>query len=401
MKAEMICSPIRIGGKKAPNRIVFQPMECNDADPTGDPSDLSLKRYLRFSEGGAGIIFVESLTITTESHARKRQMSITERNAKGLERLVKKMREINRDSLILFQLTQSGRLRKDSQIKDVSVYPTGDTSTQVLKEEEIEEIGSNFVKAAVIAKQVGADGIDFKQCHRYVCAEMLRPANTRKDQYGGSFENRTRFFKETTQKMKSALGDESFLLGVRFSAYDGIPGGFGTAGPEDVIEDRREPMAFAKLVEEMGMHYINVTGGIAGSELNQPSKKYAEAVYRHFGWAQTVKRAVNIPVIGSVYSSLGNGKNALPELDREKKSFLYWAEKNIRDGNVDLVGVGRQSLADPLFPRKILLGELASINYCTVCNRCSALMNAQKFAGCAIYDKYYRELYLSIKKKAK
>ena len=398
METDMISAHIPVGKKTAPNRIVFQPMECNDADSSGDPSDLTIKRYRRFAEGGAGIIFSESFTLTTESRARKSQMSITEQNSEGLARLIKEMREVNQDSLILFQLNQSGRLSEAAFSKVISVYPTGEADIHVLTEEEIEEIGSNFVKAAVIAKQVGADGIDFKHCHGYVCTEMIQPANTRNDRYGGSFENRTRFFKETVRKMKAALNDDSFLLGVRFNFYDGVTGGFGTAGPDEVVEDFSEPLAFAKMMEDMGMHYINVSAGIAGSELTQPSKKYPEGVYRLFGWAQAVKKAVTIPVIGSGYTYLRDGKNKLPEPNQEKRSFLYWAEKNIKDGNVDMVGVGRQSLADPLFAKKILAGESQAVNYCNICDRCLELMFAQKAVGCAVHDKYYRELYRSLKK---
>jgi 2,4-dienoyl-CoA reductase-like NADH-dependent reductase (Old Yellow Enzyme family) len=401
METQMISSPILIGKKTSPNRIVFQPMECNDADSSGDPSDLTIRRYRRFAEGGAGIIFSESLTLTTESRARKSQLAITEQNAAGLARLVKAMREVNPDSLILFQLNQSGKLSEAAFSKVISVYPTGDPDMHVLTEEEIEEIGSNFVKAAVIAKQVGADGIDFKHCHGYVCTEMIQPANIRNDRYGGSFENRTRFFRETARKMKAAVDDDSFLLGVRFNFYDGVTGGFGTAGPDEVVEDFTEPLAFAKMMEDMGMHYINVSAGIAGSELTQPSKKYPEGVYRLFGWAQAVKKAVAIPVIGSGYTYLRDGKNKLPESDQEKKSFLYWAEKNIRDGNVDMVGVGRQSLADPMFAKKMLAGELKAVNYCTICDRCLELMFAQKVVGCAVYDKYYRDLYRSLKKESR
>ena len=215
METPMISSPIPIGEKTAPNRIVFQPMECNDADSNGDPSDLTIKRYRRFAEGGAGILITESLTLTSESRARKSQLAITEKNAKGLERLIKAMRQVNKDSLILLQLNQSGQLSEAAFSKVISVYPTGDPNIHVLTEEEIEKIGDNFVKAAVIAQQVGADGIDFKHCHGYVCTEMIQPANIRNDRFGGSFENRTRFFRETTLKMKAALDDEAFLLGVR------------------------------------------------------------------------------------------------------------------------------------------------------------------------------------------
>jgi hypothetical protein len=78
-------------------------MEWNDADPMGDPSDLSETRHRKFTAGGEGIIFLESLTVTRRSHARIPKMSIREQNAEGLQRVIRAMRKINKDSLILFQ----------------------------------------------------------------------------------------------------------------------------------------------------------------------------------------------------------------------------------------------------------------------------------------------------------
>jgi 2,4-dienoyl-CoA reductase-like NADH-dependent reductase (Old Yellow Enzyme family) len=275
-----------------------------------------------------------------------------------------------------------------------------DPKVRVLSPEEIEEIGNGFARAAVIAKQIGADGIDFKQCHGYLCSEMLRPANTRKDRFGGSFENRTRFFTQTVQKIKGAVGNDSFLLGARFSIYEGIPGGFGTSGPDEVIEDLSEPIALARLMEKIGLHYINVSAGIPTitPEIVRPSKNYPEGAYRHFGWAKAIKKAVNIPVIGSGYSYLRDGKNDLKEPEPAKKSFLYWAEKNLQQGVCDMVGIGRQSLADPLFARKILAGQSAEVNYCIACGSCSQLLRAQAQTGCPIYFEYYKKLLKEIQK---
>jgi 2,4-dienoyl-CoA reductase-like NADH-dependent reductase (Old Yellow Enzyme family) len=222
---------------------------------------------------------------------------------------------------------------------------------------------------------------------------MLRPANTRDDRYGGSFENRTSFFKATVEKMKKAIGDENFLIGLRYSFYEGIPGGLGTSGPEEVAEDPFEPLRFARMVEEMGMDYINVSAGIPAitPEIVRPTKNFPEGVYRHFGWAKAVKKLVKVPVIGSGYSYLRDGKNDLKNPDPSKKSFLFWAEKNLKDGCVDLVGIGRQSLADPLFSKKILSGEVGKINFCTACSGCSVLLGSQKEVGCAVYNEYYRK----------
>jgi 2,4-dienoyl-CoA reductase-like NADH-dependent reductase (Old Yellow Enzyme family) len=392
MNPEILSSPIKIGNKIAPNRIVNQPMECNDADASGNPTDLTLRRYLGLAEGGAGIIVIESLTLTYESRARKNQLKISEENAKGLERLVKEMKEVNGKPLILFQLNHSGRISGAAFSKVVSLYPTGDPNIYLLSEKEIEEIGEKFVKASVLAKQVGADGIDFKHCHGYLCGEMLRPANTRQDRFGGSFENRTRFFREITERIKKAVVGDDFLLGVRYSMYEGIPGGLGTSGPEEVTEELFEPLRFAKMIEESGMDYVNVSAGIPAvtPEIVRPTKNYPEGVYRHFGWAKAVKHLVKIPVIGSGYSYLRDGKNDLKEPDSSKKSFLYYAEKNLKDGNVDLVGIGRQSLADPLFGKKILSGDVDKVNYCTACGGCSILLRSQKEVGCTVYNKYYK-----------
>jgi len=392
MNLEMISKPIQIGKRTAPNRIVNQPMECNDGDSSGNPTELTFRRYRSLAEGGAGMIFVESLTISYESRARKNQLKISEENTKDLERLVRGMKEINPKSLVLFQINHAGRMSQEAFSKVVSIYPTANSSVHLLTEKEIEEIEERFVRGAVIAKQVGADGVDFKHCHGYFCGEMLRPANTRPDRFGGSFENRIRFFKETTLKMKSALGQDGFLVGARYSIYEGIPGGFGTTGPQEVIEDPSEGFAFAKMAEELGMDFINVSAGIPAitAEIVRPSKHYPEGVYRHFGWAGAVKKSVKIPVIGSGYSYLRDGKNDLKEPDPSKKSFLYYAEKNLKDGQVDLVGIGRQSFADPLFAKKILSGDVDKVNFCTACGGCSILLKSQKEVGCTVYDKYYK-----------
>ncbi|MDI6752968.1 MAG: NADH:flavin oxidoreductase [Thermodesulfobacteriota bacterium] len=397
----MLTEPIQIGKKIAPNRIVNQPMECNDADEIGSPTELTYARYRKLAEGGAGIIFLEALTITRKSRARKNQLGIYEKTARRLEKLIREMKAINSESLILMQITHSGRQSGASFSRVVSAYPTGEADVHVLSTGEIDEIGNEFTRAAVIAKEVGADGIDFKQCHGYLCAELLRPANTRQDRFGGSFENRTSFFAETASKIKSAVGNSSFLLGVRFSFYEGIIGGFGTAGPEEVIEDLSEPQALARLVEKMGYDYINVSAGIPAitPEIVRPSKNYPEGVYRHFGWARAIKKILSIPVIGSGYSYLKEGNNDLKDADPKKRSFKHWAEKNLVQGTCDMVGLGRQSLADPLFAQKFLSGRISEVNYCLTCGGCSVLLRSQAQTGCVVYDEYYKKILKEVQKK--
>ena len=380
---------VRIGQRVAPNRIVNQPMEGNDADEQGNPTELTLERYRKLAEGGSGVIFVEALTVSRESRARKNQLVIHSKTAGGMGNLIREMRRINSASLILMQITHSG---SQSQ---------GGFSFHILTEEEIVAIEDAFARTAVIAEEVGADGIDFKQCHGYLGGEILRPANLRPDRFGGSFENRTRFFRETAQKIKDSVSD-SFLLGSRFSAYEGIPGGFGTGGAQEVIEDLTEPLALAGAVEEAGFHYVNVTAGIppVTPEIVRPTRSYPEGIYRHFGWAKAVKKAVKIPVIGSGYSYLRDGQNELKEADPVKKSLTYWADKNLSERNCDLVGLGRQSFADPLFAQKILSGQASKINFCLACGGCSTLLRAQAPTGCVVYFDFYKNLFKKLRSAA-
>ncbi len=89
---------------------------------------------------------------------------------------------------------------------------------------EVEATREEFVAAAKRAWKVGADGVDFKQAHSFIGDDFLHPANTRADRYGGSWENRTRFFRETLTRMREEIPDPAFLIGSRISALRGAAG---------------------------------------------------------------------------------------------------------------------------------------------------------------------------------
>ena len=402
MKPLLMGKPVKINTKTAPNRIVYHPCECNDADTEGNPTKLTLERYRGFAEGGPGIIFVEAVKVTNESHGRTRDLWGMKQNIKGLSTLVETIREVNPEILILFQISHDGR-RSGRFSRAVSVYPTDDPSIHLLTTDELIAIEDMFAETAWVVEQAGGDGIDLKSCNGYLGAEVLRPANKRTDGYGGSFENRTRFFRETVEKMKSRVS-KSFILGARISR-ETIPGGIGSSGSEGSDEDLTEFIDFARLMEREGMHYVSIHVSnatyFAETWVQMPTDKNPEDVFVHFRLTGMIKEAVSIPVMGAGYSYLGNGKNKLQGGNPEKKSFTYWAEKNLKDGATDILGVGRQSLADHLFAKKILEGKNEEINYCRTCQGCFKLVVHQEQAGCVVYDKHYKELYRRLNKKLK
>ena len=379
MNYKNLYSPGQIGNRTAPNRLVSQAMEGNDGDVGGAVSKRAINRYCKLAKGKWGVVIVEALSVTGTSLARKNGMVMNRENLSGYKELVRQFKSINPEAILLFQISHSG-LNTGSFSQKTSICPSI-AETHFLSTDEIEDIKQSFVEAVLLAEEAGADGCDFKMCHGYFGAEMLRPMNTRDDKWGGSFENRTRFLNEGICEIKSRLKSDSFILGSRLSYYEGIRGGCGTTSPDNIIENLSEMDEVVRLMDSLGMDYVNISAGIPSrtSELTRPTKP-SKYLYLHLArYARHVKDlTTNLQVFGSGYSIL-------------KEEAALFAEENIEKNNVDFAGLGRQSFADPLYPEKLRRGK--DINFCTACSGCSRLMIRQINDGCILYDEFYRDLH--------
>jgi 2,4-dienoyl-CoA reductase-like NADH-dependent reductase (Old Yellow Enzyme family) len=370
----------KIGGKTAVNRFAILPTESNCAAPGGLPSEKTIERYKRFAAGGAGLIYCEATAISDDARARVNQLVLTSANYEAFIPLVGSVKKENPDAVFIIQLDHAGALADPSFSKPIAVYKGEEGNTPVLTDEQVKEIKDAFIQSSVAAMKAGFDGVEMKICHGFLGNDFMQPRNTRDGIYGGSFENRARFLMEAVKGIRKAAGDE-FLIGLRLPAYESIPGGFGSSGPEEVIEDLSEPIQISQMAEKAGVSMISVSAGNAGGNLDliHPTPNYPDGVYRHFGWAAAIKKAVNIPVIGAGYSYLSDGKTWLG-------SWTYWAEKNLGDERVDFIGLGRQGFADPFLPAKVLAGMEGKVNYCTACMGCGVLLGGQKAVNCVVYN---------------
>jgi 2,4-dienoyl-CoA reductase-like NADH-dependent reductase (Old Yellow Enzyme family) len=376
----VLFTPCQVGHKLAPNRLAAQPMEANDGTRAGGVSELTLRRYINLARGPWGIVFVEAVSITEASLGHKNGLVLNRGTLDDFKRLVDAFKTIHPHGLLMIQLTHSGIL-SGSFSRVTSVCPLERDDVHYLSTDEIEGIRQAFVEGALMAEEAGADGIDFKLGHGYLGTEMLRPANTREDRWGGDFENRTRFLRESIQELKSRLQTRDFILGSRVSLYEGIRGGCGTAGPDEIVEDLAEMKQLVLMMDTLGMDYINVTAGLPAvtTEMSIPAPSARLFFLDQFRYAKTVKdMQTSLKVIGSAYSIL-------------KQHGPAYAAENIRKGYVDFAGFGRQTFADPDYPRKLKAAE--KINYCTACSGCGKLIDTQMHAGCIIYNDYYRDLY--------
>lgn len=402
-KNEILLSPIKIGTRDCQNRFFSQAMECNDADADGNPTDLTYQRYENLFRGEAGLVSLEAITITDKNRSRMNQLFIMPKNEAALANFVRRMREVNPRTLFIFQLTHSGELSNPEFSKRLSVRPLPGYTADVFTEEEFEKIMADFVLAAKMTYDVGADGIDMKFCHGYLGSQILRPYNTRKWKYGGPWENRRQFAFDLYERIRKVIPDENFLIGSKISVWEGFPGGFGTAGPDTPVIDLTEPVDLVKGLEERGAQYFIQSAGSPSItiSLTQADKDHPYFAYLHQYFAKVLKENVKSEtvIIGSNYSVFGKGKGKLQAVSPEDSALLAYGAQNIRKGYVDMVALGRQSLADPLIPLKLREGREAQINYCTTCDNCLELLIQQAPIGCATFNKYYTETLVKTRKE--
>jgi len=397
---------VAVGPFRTPNALAIHPMEGHDAQDDGSPSGLTQRRYERFARGGAGLIWMEAVAVRPEWRAHPHQLCLTAQNKQAFGDLREQILDWHRqewgvEPLVVLQLTHSGRFtRPGARLQPIIPFHDPlldevvgiDGDYPVLTDQELEEVEGTFVKAAGWALEAGFQLMDVKSCHRYLSSELLA-GFTRPGPYGGSFENRTRFLRNTLGRIKKEL-DPDLHLAIRLNAYDGLPYpyGWGVDRNDHRQEDLTEPSALVKLLVGWGVEIINITVGTpcynpwVGRPFDRPAEGIRsapehplEGVARFFRVTERIQRAIpQTPVVGTGYSWL--------------RQFLgNAAAYNLANGRVSLVGVGRQAFAYPDFARDLLCkGELDKQRVCVTCSRCSELMVKGGPVGCVLRD---REVY--------
>ena len=425
-----LAQPIDIGGTKVGNRIAAQPMEGWDGTREGRPTELTFRRWGRFGASGAKLIWGgEAVAVRHDGRANPNQLLINKDSRDDLSRLRETLvaahkQRVGSDSdlIIGLQLTHSGRYSRpnahdrpepkivyhhpilDSRLGITSEYP-------VLTDQELKEIIEDFHNAAVVAAQAGFDFIDIKHCHGYLGHELLS-AHTREGEFGGSFENRTRFFREVTNAVRAA--NPALAIAVRVSAFDLIPfrkqlpetcgtpekldgllpyrWGFGVNANNPLEPDLTEPLKFLSLLRGLGVKLINISAGspyynphIQRPASYPPSDGYSspedplEGVARQMRVTRELKQRVpELIVVGSAYSYL---QDFLP----------YVAQAAIREGWCDFVGLGRMILAYPSLLLDVIQGRtLQRKLVCRTFSDCTTAPRAGLPSGCYPLDPHYK-----------
>lgn len=211
---------------------------------------------------------------------------------------------------------------------------------KALSTKGIEKTIADFVRAAVLAKEAGYDGVEIMGSEGYLINQFIvKKTNKRTDEWGGPYENRIKFPIEIVRRTREAVG-EDFIIIYRLSMLDLVSDG----------STWEEVVVLAKAIEKAGATIINT--GIGWHEARVPT--IATMVPRGgFSWVtKRMMGEVNIPLITT------NRINT-PEL----------AEKILADGHADMVSMARPFLADPDFVNKAMANKPEAINTCIACNQ--------------------------------
>ena len=400
-----LAKPLEIAGRTIPNSMAVQPMEGCDGTMEGRPGELTRRRYRRLSAGGAGLLWFEACAVVHEGRSNPRQLWMHRWTNEPFARLLDEARTAAVEAMgkdhrpfAVLQLAHSGRYSRCGNspapviaCHDPLLDPAQGISPNepVISDDELEALEDAYVEAARLAFEAGFDAVDIKACHRYLVNELLA-AHTRSGDYGGSYENRTRFLKNVIGKIYAELGRDK-IVACRLGIYDAHPYPYGWGMDEDRPNEPNldEPKRLVKELHEMGVPLVNVTMGnpyykphinrpfdrpTDGAEL--PEEHPLVGVERLVSLTRQVRDGLpDLVVVGSGYSWL---RNLWPHVGAAE----------IRRGNIQLVGLGRQAFAFPWFAKEIIeTGKLDRRHTCIGCSSCTQIMRDGGTSGCVPFDR--------------
>ena len=424
--ASPLLRSLEVEGTRVGNRFCILPMEGWDGTIAGAPGDLTVRRWRNFGASGAKLIWGgEAVAVRPDGRANPHQLLMSAENMPALESLrealVRAHRDrfgplADRDLCVGLQLTHSGRFarpRAQDRPEPLTAYahplldrrfPRG---TRILSDDELDILVENFVVAAQRAQSVGFRFVDVKHCHGYLGHELLS-ARDRPGRYGGSLENRTRFLREIVAGIRAeAPGLE---IGVRLSVFDSVPwrkAADGVGVPEastagyraafGLLEDERleealdDARAFCGVLGTLGVRFVCATAGSPYSNphlqrpaLFPPTDGYLPPEDPLVGVARQIEATARLKAAFPGLILVGSGYSYLQEW------LPNVAQRVVRGGGADFVGLGRMALSYPDLPADVEAGApLQRKKICRTFSDCTSAPRNGLVSGCFPLDPFY------------
>lgn len=223
---------------------------------------------------------------------------------------------------------------------------------------EIRDVIAGYIASARNVARSGIAGVEVHSAHEYLLGQFLSPLNNkRKDEYGGSFDNRIRLVVQVLEAVRAELGD-SKLMGIRINGSDLTSGGPQNEEYVQIVS------AICALTD---LDYVSVSAGTSrNNELIVPPMDVPQGVYIEY--AANIRAAIPVPVFGV-------GRVKRPE----------HAEHILATGQVDAIAEARALIADPHWVRKLIEERDSEIRPCIGCNQgCFGYLYTNRPITCAV-----------------
>jgi NADPH2 dehydrogenase len=323
-----LLSPLDLPSVRLRNRIVMPPMWSGQAAPDGLVTPNIIEYHRRRAAAGCGLVIVEHSFVHPRGRHTATQIGVhSDATVEGLGRLATAIRR--EGAVACLQMSHAGsrasarvlgaRPLAPSEVRH-PYEPEGDVP-EAIPQAMLPEIVRAFGDAADRARTAGFQAVEIHAAHGFLLGQFLSPlTNRRQDAYGGAVEGRCRLHLEVLREVLSRVGADCPVF-VRLGAHDETPGGL----------ELGDSCEAARWLVEAGAGLIDVSGGLQGS------RGVGKGAAYFVPYAQAVKALVHVPV-------LVTGGFTEPDL----------ADRAVREGWADLVGIGRAMLNDPDWARKAI-----------------------------------------------
>lgn len=341
---ENLFKSVKINKMELENRLIVSPMVTCFAKEDGKVTEQYVEYVREKAKGGWGMIINEAHAAIESGKAFDKFFGLySDDQIEGQKELVAVAHE--QGVKIAVQLVHAGRQSLYTGAPLVAPSPIADPTSPItpneLTLEEIKEIIESFGDAALRAKKAGYDAVEIHGAHGYLIQEFTSQySNKRTDEYGGDLLGRAKFSLDIIHNIRSKVGEDYPLI-YRMSTDEYLPNGEGLKLPDS--------LALATMYEEAGIDALHSSIGNYTTihyMLPPAAVKHGESQ----NLSEELKKVVSIPVINV-------GRYNDP----------YIANAAIKAGRCDMVTMGRQSLADPLFPKKAKAGKISDIRHCIGC----------------------------------
>ena len=359
--------PLNVGGMTIPNRVMVPAMVTRLSGEDGLVNKDISDRYIRYAQGGAGLIVIEAMAVHTAKSGPLLRIS-DDRFVPGLTDLVRRIHDAS-DSKVVPQIIHFMKVAKSGWRQTVDMLSLA----------EIDRIVEEFGDAVARARAAGFDGAELHSAHAYTLASFLSRANPRMDDYGGdTLEGRLHLIGRIFENIRRKVGDD-FPVGVRFLADEFIKDGY-TVNDAKLIGLR---------LAQLGAAYLSLSVGGKFEDAIHASRAGALSLHRLFGRSLHAGRLVS----GGTARAFFGGDQSLYQgawfqhAGRDRRKNLQSRRRRAAGG--DRRGRYRRhrtrSLADPDWPNKVRRGEFDRIVKCDYCNVCKHLDGTHSRVICALW----------------